>query len=301
MGAFHFRFISARDGTRLRTGVFEPEKKSRRVCVLLSGHTEFIEKYLEVIGELNSRGFVVVGFDWRGQGGSQRPLANCLKSHIGDFAEFDNDLASVLEQVVRPISSAPPLVLAHSLGGHIALRSMHDRPGTFRAAVTTAPMLGVATGSYPAFFVRAMTALHARAGRARDFAWGMAKRDPLRVGFDAQLCTTDVRRYARTQDIIVANPAIRLAGPTWGWIEAAYRSMKVLSRPGYAEGIAAPVLIVAAGRDRIVDLEAERRFAARLENVKYVEIEDSQHEILMEQNSIREQFWQAFDAFVAGL
>ena len=301
MGAFQFRFISARDGTRLRTGVFEPEKKSRRVCLLLPGHTEFIEKYIEVVGELNARGFVVATFDWRGQGGSARPLENPLKSYVGDFSEYDDDLQSVLEQVVKPVSPAPPLVLAHSLGGHIALRALHDRPGTLRAAALTAPMLGVVTGRYPAFFVRAMTALHAGAARGRDFAWGMAERDPLRVSFEAQLCTTSVERYARTQNVIVANPAIRVAGPTWGWIEAAYRSMKRLTRPGYAEAITAPVLIVAAGRDRVVDIEAERRLAAHLPKGKYVEIEDSEHEILMEVDSIRARFWRAFDAFVDGL
>ena len=301
MVSFSPRFISARDGARLRTGIFEPKEPSRRVCVLLTGQTEFIEKYHEVIGELNARGFVVATFDWRGQGGSTRALSDPLKSHVGGFAEYDDDLASFLDQVVTPITAAQPLVLAHSLGGHLALRALHDRPGRFRAAVLTAPMLAVSTRGYPAFVARAVTALYDKAGHGCDFAWGMAERDPFLIDFTTQLCTSDAERFARTQAILKAHPELRLAGPTWGWISAAYRSMKPQTRPGYAETIKTPVLIVGAGHDRIVLTQAEREFAARLPNGQYVELEDSEHEILMEKDSIRARFWQAFDAFTQSL
>jgi lysophospholipase len=298
MAFFSLQYISTRDGTRLRTGVFEPEKKSRRVCVLLSGQTEFIEKYLEVIGELNARGFVVATFDWRGQGGSARALSDPLKSHVGEFAEYDDDLASFLDQVVTPISSAPPLILAHSLGGHIALRALHDRPGLFCAAVLTAPMLVVSTRGYPGFLVRIVPVLYDKCGRGEEFAWGMAGRDPFLIDFTTQLCTSDAERFARTQAILKAHPALRLAGPTWRWISAAYRSMKPQTHPGYAPAIKTPLLIVGAGRDRIVLTQAEREFAAHLPNGKFVELEESEHEILMEKDSIRAQFWQEFDEFV---
>lgn len=301
MASFVFRFISARDGTRLRTGVFEPERKSKRVCVLLGGQTEFIEKYFEVIGELNHRGYVVATFDWRGQGGSARSLSDPLKAHVGDFAEYDDDLASFMEQVVVPISPAAPLVLAHSMGGHVALRALHDKPGQFRGAVLSAPMLGVATRGYPTGLARAVTKLHFHAGKDKAFAWGMAKRDPFLVDFASQLCTTDVKRFARTQDFLLSHPAIRLAGPTWGWVEAAYRSMKKQTAPGYAEAIQTPVLIVGAGHDRITLVEEAHAFAARLPSGKYVEFEDAEHEILMEHDAIRARFWKEFDVFVDGL
>ncbi len=301
MAPFAFKFITTGDGTRLRTGVFEPEKKSCRVCVLLSGQTEFIEKYFEVIGELNDRGFVVATFDWRGQGGSARLLSDPLKAHIGDFAEYDDDLTSFMEQVVASLSPAAPLLLAHSMGGHIGLRALHDRPGRFHAAVLSAPMLGVSTRGYPGALARAVTALQFRAGKANAFAWGMAQRDPFLVDFTSQLCTSDVQRFARTQDFLLTNPAIRLAGPTWGWIEAAYRSMRMLNRPGYAEAIQTPILIFGAGHDRIVLTEATRQFAGRLPRGRYVELADSEHEMLMEKDIIRARFWKEFDGFAEGL
>jgi lysophospholipase len=68
--------------------------------------------------------------------------------------------------------------------------------------------------------------------------------------------------------------------------------------PGFAEAIQTPVLICGAGRDRIVRAEAIRDFARRLPHGTYLELEDSEHEILMERDSIRARFWRAFDGFV---
>ena len=71
--------------------------------MLLNGQTEFIEKYFEVIDDLRARGFSVVTMDWRGQGGSDRLLANPLKAHIADFAQYDEDLAILMREVVAPM------------------------------------------------------------------------------------------------------------------------------------------------------------------------------------------------------
>jgi lysophospholipase len=74
--------------------------------------------------------------------------------------------------------------------------------------------------------------------------------------------------------------------------------MACVMADGYAQAIATPVLIVGAGRDRIVDTDAERVFARRLPHGTYLELADAEHEILMENDSIRARFWAAFDDFV---
>jgi lysophospholipase len=268
------------------------------VCVLLQGQSEFLEKYEEVIDELRARGYAVATLDWRGQGGSARALADPLKSHVNDFAQFDDDLRSFLDRIVTPLSDTPPVALAHSMGAHILLRTLHDRPDSFRAAVLTAPMLAVSTRGYPGWLARVVTALYSGLGRGGEFAWGMAERDPFLVDFDMQLVTSDRNRFRRTQDFLKDHGDLRLAGPTWGWLEAAYRSMARVTAPGYAEAIPVPVLVLGAGKDRIVLTEAERTFAARLPRGEYLEFAGAEHEILMENDSIRARFWAAFDAFV---
>jgi lysophospholipase len=282
----------------LRTGVFEATPAKRGVCVLLHGQTEFIEKYGEVIGELNARGYTVATFDWRGQGGSQRALADPLKSYVKDFAQFDDDLASFLDQVVKPIGDTPPIALAHSMGGHILLRTLHDKPSAFRAAALSAPMIAVNARGYPAWLARFVTAVYNGLGQGQSFAWGMAARDPYMIDFNNQIVTSDQTRFQHTQDFLKTLPDLRLAGATWGWLEAAYTSMARINAPGFAEAIPMPVLVAGPGKDRICLTPATRAFATRLPKGEYLDLPDSEHEILMENDSIRTRFWVAFDKFI---
>ena len=238
--------------------------------MLLHGQTEFIEKYGEVIGELQARGFTVATFDWRGQGLSSRLTADSRKSHIKDFREYDEDLATFLEQVVKPLGAGAPLGLAHSMGGHILLRTLHDRPRAFAAAVLTAPMLAVSTRGYPRWFANGTTALMNAIGKSEAWVLGMEARDPLHMQFEANIVTSDRARFALQQALIEKNPDIRLAGPTWGWLKAASASMARVMAPGYAEAIEPPVLICGAGKDRIVLTEPERDFAKRMQHGTFV-------------------------------
>ena len=273
--------------------------RERGVCALFDGQTEFLEKYGEVAGELACRGFAVAALDWRGQGGSSRVLPDPLKAHVSDFAEYDMDFDAFYGQVLAPLGEGPRIALAHSMGGHILLRALHAAPDSFAAAVLSAPMLEADTRGYPAWLAKLVCRTQNLGGASSEWVWGMRERDPLKMSFEDNLVTSDRGRFARMQHALAAHPEIRLAGPTWGWLEAAYKSMALLASPGYAEKITTPVLIVTAGRDRIVKTSATRAFFDRLPNAVYLEIADAEHEILMENDTIRARFWSAFDGFVA--
>jgi lysophospholipase len=137
-----------------------------------------------------------------------------------------------------------------------------------------------------------------RAGPSRDFIWGMAKRDQLKLPFVLQIVTSDAKRYARNQALLAADPELRLNGPTWGWLGAALHAIDLLEKPGYAETITTQALVIGAGRDRVCDTEAARAFAARMPDARYVEIAGAQHEILMERDPLRAEWWAAADAFL---
>lgn len=244
-----------------------------------------------------ARGFAGASLDWRGQGGSERTLADPLKAHVGDFSEYDADLIAFMQQVMDPMSDRPPLAVAHSMGAHILLRLLHARPDSFAAAVMTAPMLEPDSRGFPPQLVRLISTTYNLAGRSNEWVWGMRERDPLHMRFEDNLVTSDRARFARAQSLLEDHENIRLAGPTWGWLAAANSSMALMRRPGYAESITTPCLIFGAGRDRIVKTSAVRAFVGRLPRAIYVEIPEAEHEILMENDSIRAQFWSAFDGF----
>ena len=288
------------DGPRLRAARFaaDPAAPPRGLCLLLNGQTEFIEKYFEVIDELRSRGFTVASFDWRGQGGSDRLLPDdSRKGYVGDFADYDADLNAFLRQIVAPMGMGTPVAIAHSMGGHNLLRLLARHPDAVARAVLTAPMVAVSFRGYAAWLVRVVTALQTLAGRRAAWVWGMKARDPLTLSFANQLVTSDEARFSRTQNFLRGQPALRLSGATWGWLAAALASMAWLKTQ--AASITTPLLVIGAGADRIVITDQTRAFAARLPHARYMEIADAGHEMLMERDAIRAQWWQAVDAFLS--
>jgi lysophospholipase len=293
-------FFIQTGGIKLRAARFETDDP-RGVCVLLNGQTEFIEKYFEVIDDLVRRGFDVVTMDWRGQGGSDRLLADPRKAHIADFAQYDDDLEALMQQVVRPMLGERKtrlIALAHSMGGHILLRRLHDRPGEFNSVALCAPMIGIQPRGMPWWLVESTTHFLNRHSPSEDFVWGMAKRDQLGRPFTAQIVTSDPLRYQHTQAALAAHPDLRLNGPTWGWLSAALKSILQLHQGGYPEAIATPALIWAAGDDRVCNSGALRAFAARMPHAQCHTIEGAEHEILMERDIYRDQLWADFDSFM---
>jgi lysophospholipase len=125
----------------------------------------------------------------------------------------------------------------------------------------------------------------------------MEARDPHKVTFATQLATSDPQRFERTQMLLREHPDLRLAGATWAWLAAALRSMDWLR--DQAPLVTAPILVVGAGKDRICVTTKAKAFAEAAPHAEYVEIKEAEHEILMERNPIRAEFWNAFDAFMS--
>lgn len=292
-------FFLAAGAVKLRAAKFEADGPG--LCLILNGQTEFIEKYFEVIDEFRARGFSVITFDWRGQGGSDRLLPDRRKAHIDDFAEYDQDLDTIIRGAVKPLAAArniKPVVIAHSMGGNILLRRLHDVQDEFAAAILSAPMVGIKPRGVPWWLVERIADRLNRNGPSQDFVWGMGKRDQLKLPFALQIVTSDPKRYARNQALLGADPELRLNGPTWGWLGAALHSIDRLEASGYAEAIETPALVIGAGRDRVCDTKAAQALAARMPHAEFVEIADAQHEILMERDPLRAEWWAAADAFL---
>src|SRR5262245_29857691 len=68
-----FDVWSAPDGTPLRRLTWRQSgrRKVRGNLLFAGGRGDFIEKYLETLGDWHGAGWNVTSFDWRGQGRSQ--------------------------------------------------------------------------------------------------------------------------------------------------------------------------------------------------------------------------------------
>jgi lysophospholipase len=289
------------NGMRLRFARWEGTRPPRRgtVC-LFHGRGEFIEKYFEVVADLRRRGFAVATMDWRGQGGSTRLLKNPHKGYVRSFADYDQDLAHFMREIVLPDCQPPYIALAHSMGGNILLRNASLSGSWFSRMVLSAPMIAIAREKLGApqavsrAYAEALSALglgtmYARGGRDR----------PLELEpFDGNPITSDRERYQRNQLVLEAAPALGLGSPTIAWLRAALRSIARLTAPEYPLRVEVPLLMFAAGMDTIVSSRAIEEFALRLKVGTHVLFPQSRHEILQETDEIRQRFWAAFDAYL---
>jgi len=288
----HAEWFYGSDGARLRAALFPPPGPARGSVVLSPGRTEPIEKYFETIADLTDRGFQVLVHDWRGQGLSQRLLPDPLKGHAHGFAQFLADHRALLD-VFGPRLAEPWLALGHSMGGCLVLLALVAGEDRFAGAVLSAPMLAVSTAPWPTAVARALAWFAGRLGQSGGYVG--APYDPLAYRFGADVLTHDRTRYDRYKAQLRAEPKLALSAPTWAWLEFALSAGDALAAPGALEAVVPPVTLVLAGDDRLVSNRASRSAAARLPGGRCVEIPGAYHEILMETDDRRDQFWVAFD------
>ncbi len=287
------------DGVRLRAVRWTPASNGRGTVAVLGGRGEFVEKYFEVVAELLSRGFAVASMDWRGQGGSERQLRNPRKGHVDDFSEFERDLDALVISVLRPYCPPPWFGLCHSMGAAILLMVDGGAGSPFERLVLTSPMVALKGFDHRGpirFVLEALDAL----GMGAAFIPGEGSGNLWAAPFEGNVLTTDPARFARIAKLAAAAPHLLLGGPTIGWAHAAFRLLKRFDEPNFPRRLQTPMLIIASGADRVTDTAATESFAARQTVGRLIVIEGAQHEILIERDLFRRQFWGAFDKFVPG-
>jgi lysophospholipase len=293
--------ILTSDGVRLRTAHWRPAaRKTLGTVCILQGRAESIERYFETVDDLRRRGFAVASFDWRGQGGSERRLRNPRKGHIDSFGEYDRDLDAFMQQVALPDCPPPHFALAHSTGGLVALRAVHDGRVRFARMVIDGPLLGLGNRGPSQGTVTAGTALMTALGLGELEVPGRYAVTIEHMKFDNNPLTSDPVRFERNRAVSMEAPQITVGVPTYGWLYAACRAMADASDESFATKINTPILLVAGSLDKVVSIEAVERLAGELRTGSFVLIPGARHEILMERDRLREQYWAAFDAFVPG-
>jgi len=291
-GSFH-----APDGAQLRWGHL-PSDRPRAACVLVGGFTECIEKYFETIVDLAARGLSVWCLDWRGQGGSERPRRwpSRPRPRLGD--RDASDLALFTNTL--PQARLPRLLIAHSMGGAIALVCLRQFSGLFDGAILSAPMLGIRTGRLPRRVARGITGAARISGLGLCFIPGAARWRPTRIPSpERSRISSDPERCRVQYGWFSAQSKLRVDAPTYGWLDSAFRLATRVSQPHFLSGIDIPILLASAGIELFVDPKAHHRAARLLPNCTLIELPDSKHEPFLEQDAIRNRWLDAIDGFVA--
>ena len=296
------RFLDRPDGARLRLARWGPTPDTPRAAVLiLHGRTEFNEKYQETAEDLQRLGFAVWTFDWRGQGLSSRLLADRQRGHVETYDVMADDLAAVIAAVKAEIGDLKLVLLAHSMGGHVAVRYLQTGAAEVAAAILSAPMLGIGNERFPNWLARAMSRTAVALGYAGGYALSQRPWRPGRERFEGNPLTSDRNRHAIQQRWFADNPDLVLGGVTWGWLDQSIRSGAELAVPERAARVAVPTLFAQAGRDVVVSQSAIERVAALTPGAVLKLYPEARHEILMERDEIRDALLADLDAFLKNL
>jgi lysophospholipase len=291
--------IKTSDGVNLRFARWHPPPGRKGTVCVFQGRAEFIEKYFETVRELRARGFAVATLDWRGQGGSERALSDPHKGHVSDFSEYELDVEAFMNEVVLPDCPPPLFAIGHSMGGSVMMRIARHGSRWFDRIVLSAPMIrlpGMRSAPFSRFTVRAMRYM----GMGSAYVPGGSSTMVATGPYIGNVATSDPVRHARTKAILEAAPELGLGSPTVSWINAAYRAMGEFADPNFPSKVRQPLMLIAAGRDQVVSTAAIEDIAIRLRAGSHLIVAGSRHELMMEQDSYRGQFWAAFDAFVPG-
>ena len=285
-------WFQGRDGARLRAALFHPDGPPRGSAVLSPGRTEPIEKYFEVVRELQARGFVVLVHDWRGHGLSVRMTSDPMKGHTSGWRVFIRDFKALLGTYEAQLPK-PWIALSHSMGAGLTLLALVEGEDRFEGAVFTSPMLTVNVRPIPPAVGRGLCAAMVRVGRDESYVLAQGP-NLVDQPFESNILTHDRGRWDRMQAQLHASPELQLGGVTWGWLNFA---MGIGGRiAGRASEIRIPMTLIAAGDERLCDNGAVRALAARASDARYVEIPGAFHELLMETDDVRAKVWAEFDA-----
>ena len=211
-----------------------------RAMILVHGFGEHSGRYDEVGAWFAARGCAVHAYDQRGHGRSGGP-----RTHVEKFSLLLDDLAG-FQALVREEHPGVPLVLvAHSMGGLVALSYLAERRPTLSGAIVSGPALA-AERAVP----RARVWLARTLGRLFPTL-------RLQAGLDLTGLSRDeavLRRYLA--DPLVERTMTASLGAELLAAGSATRAK--------AASIAVPVLMMHGKLDTLCPVEASEQFAAEL-------------------------------------
>lgn len=255
--------------------------------VILPGLSEFSEKYIETVRNLNENGFDCYVMDWAYQGRSSRYEGNAHKRHSNGY---DSDLSD-LDHLVKTIvpSNKPVHMLCHSMGGHIGLRYLIDYPNKIQTASLSAPMIDIKIFKKARWFLATLLSCcskyrHAYIPKGRDWHIDNRKND------GSDIFSSDPLRDSVHNAWSLKDPALRIGNPTIQWLIETLKSIDTLE--SNVRKIKIPVLMAVAGHEELVSNHDIRHAADKMAQASILELPDAKHEILMETNSIRGKFLQ---------
>ncbi|MGB5558976.1 MAG: alpha/beta hydrolase [Paracoccaceae bacterium] len=283
-------WLKAPDGLRIRAAYWPGGDKG--TVLLFPGRTEYIEKYGRAATELGQRGYGTLVIDWRGQGLADRMARDPMLGHVRRFANYQMDVKAMVALAEGLELPKPWYLIAHSMGGCIALRALHENLPV-NAVAFSAPMWGINMASYlrPVAWTLSQAASWVRTDKI--FAPGTKRESYLKIApYKDNMLTTDADMYAYMQRHVAAEEKFGLGGPSLRWLNEALHETQRLRR---LPAPTTPALTQLGTDETVVDTRPVHSVMKGWRNGRLEMIEGARHEIMMEKPGIRAGFFDAAD------
>lgn len=291
--------FKGKDGVTIRYAALRQAKVDRAILIV-NGRVESYLKYQELVWDLWRQGYSLYLIDHRGQGLSDRLLADPEKGYVDQFDDYVLDLKQFHDEVIAQDQPAKLFLLAHSMGGAISARYLERWPGDIEAAVLSSPMMGINLGGLPKWLAKGLAAtIGTVGGWLGEPPYGPGQGPYESHGFADNGLSHSAARYQAFRELYEQRPQIKLGGATAHWI---YQGLTGADAAvAEAGAIKTPLLLLQAGDDGVVDNAAQDAFCAlaRCEGGKPLRIEGAWHELFMEADPQRQAALNATLAFFA--
>ena len=253
----------ASDGANLhsyRWSSSETDASAKAIVVVMHGYGEHCGRYHEFAQFLVRAGYLACGFDARGHGQSPGQ-----RGHIAHYERYVDDLHGFLLEQRRRHPSTPLVLLGHSNGGLIALRTVQTRRPLPDALIVVSPLVALRPKHKP---VPRWVAV---------ILSSFASRLPLPSGLSREELTHDTKILD-----VHRNDKLNHGRSTPGWYVAATGAMQEVFAS--LDTIRLPVLAIEADSDPIVLPRAITRLYDGIASTdkELVVCKNSFHEVLNE-------------------
>ena len=277
------------DNGELHYAYFVPEQ-AKAAIVICSGRIEGLDKYQELMWELQQNNYAVFIIDHQGQGRSYRALANRHKGYVNKFSDYADDFAWFDQQVVNKHFQGKKIILGHSMGGAIAFdfltRFEHHYSGVFLSA----PMFDIHTKGIPKPVAKFVALLASLLGCKQCYALG--QKDYLAEEFSINSLTSSESRYKLFRQTYQSDSVLQLGGVTYGWLNTVFQFTARLDKQ-----LTVPLFIASAELDTVVDNQAQYDLVHSQSNATLQTFAGAKHELLFEQDAIRQAVLSRFYTF----
>tara|TARA_R110002049_G_scaffold244932_1_gene418777 strand:+ start:164 stop:1183 length:1020 start_codon:yes stop_codon:yes gene_type:complete len=294
INAYESNFFIGEKGIKINYALYTSNPSSQRCLVILPGRTEAIEKYAEVIYDLDQSElagqFTYFLMDHRGQGSSERMITkkpiDLEKGHVDKFKNYTKDVKTFMDKVVAGKNCSDVSLLAHSLGAGIATHFLQKHPEYFDRAVLSSPMLKIQTKPYKYALAKTIVVANIILGRAKKFTIGASGFNPER-DFDGNTFTSSPERFEMAMNMFDLIPKARLGGVTNNWVNQIMKGTRLI-RKRY-DMIQIPLVVIHAGFETYSEPSEMIRLCDEAADCERLYLESSKHEVFMDRDINRDQ------------